>query len=81
MSPLSSALVIVVALLIVLSGFFSQRAETARVQYSCTGMAIYELRRGREDRAVAYIFAAHQAYITGQCSPDLNLEVQIASPG
>lgn len=78
MSPLNGALVVTVAFLLVLSGFFADRAESARSQYACAGLAIYEARRGRPERAHAYLLAAHQAYITGRCDPALGLEIEVA---
>lgn len=78
LSPLSSALVLACALLIVLSGFFAARAESARAQYACTGWALYELKRGRPQRSYAYIQASHLAYFTGRCSPALGLEIEVA---
>lgn len=77
LSPLSSALILSVALLMVLSGFYADRAESARSQYACAGLAIYEARRGRPERAHAYLLAAHQAYITGRCAPALGLEIEV----
>ncbi|WP_374569702.1 hypothetical protein [Phenylobacterium sp.] len=78
MNPLAGAMLLVAAFLLVLSGFYAQRAESARAQYACTGLALYELRRGRPERSAAYLRAAHVAYITGHCDPALSLEIEVA---
>lgn len=77
-TPLENALAIVVALLLFWSYFLSQRAESARAQHECARLAIYEQRRGRQDRASAYMRAGAEAYMTGHCSPRLVLEVELA---